>query len=479
MKIKVFLMPFLLCILCSAGSFQLSKRDVRRTTQVMLNHHVEYKEFSPLLARRSLKIFIEHFDSEKIYLTADEALAYLNPKDKDLKTIVTNYLKDDFTEYVALNQVIQKAILRSRSLREAAIQEITLQEEEAPPVFLKPHSNFAKDELELKQRIKAYLNQLLTRERQFSAKRLWDTKQKQKSFALWERRLRRNEESYFFVDAQGKKLPAGVCEHFLSMHVLKAIAKSLDAHTSFYTPEEAQEMRASLEKQFEGIGVILHEGIEGVMIVGLIKGGPAERSGRISVGDVIAGIDGNPVSELSYEEVLRKLQGIGQKQVRLELLHNTTESQEVVTVTLAREKILMQEERLVYSFESFADGIIGKLSLPSFYEGMDGTSCERDIKEALRALKKEGKLLGLVLDLRENSGGFLSQAVKVSSLFLSSGVVVISKYARGEIQYLRNLDIHSYYNGPLIILTSKASASAARNRRTSSARLWHWTHRWR
>jgi carboxyl-terminal processing protease len=148
---------------------------------------------------------------------------------------------------------------------------------------------------------------------------------------------------------------------------------------------------------------------------------------------------------------------MGSKDVSLGLKRQENQ----LKVALKREKILMQDDRLQYSFEPFADGIIGKLTLPSFYESSDASSCEMDIREALKKLKREGKLYGLVLDMRENLGGFLSQAVKVSGLFMTSGVVVISKYAQGEVQYLRNVDPRSYFNGPLVILTSKSSASAA------------------
>jgi carboxyl-terminal processing protease len=76
-------------------------------------------------------------------------------------------------------------------------------------------------------------------------------------------------------------------------------------------------------------------------------------------------------------------------------------------------------------------------------------------------MKRQGKVYGVVFDMRDNLGGFLSQAVKVSGIFMTSGVVVVSKYAQGEIQYLRNVDPRVYYDGPLVILTSKMSASAA------------------
>lgn len=119
------------------------------------------------------------------------------------------------------------------------------------------------------------------------------------------------------------------------------------------------------------------------------------------------------------------------------------------------------QKRLSWEAEPFGDGFIGKITLPSFYESANATSCEADIREALKELKKKGKLVGLVLDMRQNLGGFLTQAVKVAGLFITSGVVVVSRYAQSEIQYMRNVDPRVYYNGPFVILTSKASASAA------------------
>lgn len=451
MRFPLFVFPALILTLCSAGSFQLTRKDVRRATDMMLKLHVEHKEFSSLMARRSIKLYLEQFDPDKIYFTRREAAPFNDLKEERLSALVSNYLKDDLTEYATLNQAIQNAVVRARRLRAEAAAELI----QSDALFSLPKTanyiDFAKNETELKERIKTHLAYLVKREQQYSSTKNWDKEQIRQAVELWERRFHRLEDPYLNTDK--------MAEHFLCMHTLKAIAKSLDAHTSYYSPEEAHDMRASLEKQFEGIGIILREGIEGIAIVGLVKGGPAERSGRILVGDLILAIDGKSVVGLSYEEILRRLQEANRGQVHLEVKRSQTN--ERVKVALAKEKILMQEDRLTYSAEPFADGIIGKLVLSSFYESGDGSSCEKDIREALRQLKKQGNLLGVILDLRENSGGFLSQAVKVASLFLSSGVVVISKYSQGETHYLRNLDIHSYYNGPLVVLTSRASASAA------------------
>ncbi len=221
-------------------------------------------------------------------------------------------------------------------------------------------------------------------------------------------------------------------------------------------------MRTSLEKQFEGIGVVLREGIEGVEVADLIKGSPAQKCGHVQIGDFLIEIDGKSVASASYEEVLEELKGEGQKKVSLGLKRFDKEGHEqIVRVELQREKILMEEERVTFTLEPFGEGFIGKMVLPSFYESSDAPSCEMDMREALRQMKQKGKLLGLVVDMRENLGGFLSQAVRVAGLFITSGVVVISKYAQDEIQYMRHVDPRLYYNGPLVLLTSKMSASAS------------------
>jgi carboxyl-terminal processing protease len=453
---KFFVFPaVLLFALCSlSGVFQLKRTDVRVAMEEMLAYHVEYKEFSSFLARRSLRVYIQQFDAEKQYLLASEALPYLDLKEERSQSVVKNYYKDDLSEYANLNVTIQKAIVRARAYR-AEVERELIQSDELPKATSSvSHLDYATSERELKSRIKNQLTHILSVERSNGTLRAWNAEQRQKLFTLWERRFSRMENTY---------LPAaGLSDHYLCMHVLKALAKSLDAHSSYFSPEEAYEMRTSLEKQFEGIGVVLREGIDGVVIHAMIKGGPAERSGLIAPGDLLVEIDGAPMEGSSYDDVLKRLQGSGKGPIKLGLRRFDTQSaSQLYYVELRREKIVMQEDRVSYSFEPFGDGIIGKLNLPSFYESGEGSSCEMDLRVALKELKKRGKLQGLVLDMRENSGGFLTQAVKVTGLFITCGVVVISKYAKGETQYLRDLDGRSYYDGPLVILTSKGSASAA------------------
>ncbi len=435
-----------------AGPSSLSKGDIKRTMQEMLSYHVEFKEFSPLIAKRSFKLFIEQFDGEKCYLLLDEAKPFFELSEKTVQKVIEGYFRDDFSQYEQLSKLINESIIRAREIREEVERELILNEDSQVTVG-ESYAQYANGQDELRDRIRKRLVRFLAAEKKEKKKGEWNAERRKKIFAFLEKRLRRFESTYLTNDKH---------EHFLALHILKALARSLDAHTAFFSPEEAFEMRASLEKQFEGVGVVLREDVEGIVIVELIQGGPAHRSGKIVPGDLLVEIDGRSIRENSYEEALEKMKGNGKKEVVLGVSRQSEKgAEQKVRVSLQREKIVMQNERLQAFEEPFGDGVIAKLVLPAFYESEEGSSCERDMREALKKLKAKGKILGVVLDLRENSGGFLSQAVKTAGLFITSGVIVISKYAHGELQYLRDLDGRVYYTGPMLVLTSKASASAA------------------
>lgn len=453
---RYFLLPFILLstTLFSSLPSQLKKADVRNTVEEMLSYHVEYKELNPLLVKRCFKSYIEQFDGQKLFLLQSEVKPFLNLTSHNFESIIENYYFDEYPEFETLNRTIAKSIERARIFRHEIIRDLVTYGEGGEVQQGRVYAQHAKTAEELKERIRAQLVQFLISEKKSHETAAWTAARREKILALVEKRFQRYEKSYLS--------PEGKSEHNLALHILKAMARSLDAHTAFFSPTEAFEIRASLEKQFEGLGVVLKEGVDGVEISDLVVGGPAARSGQIQVGDMIVEVDGRSVVQASYEEVLEALKGDGRKEASLGVKRLETSGKESqIQVFLKREKILMQEDRLQWTAEPFADGFIGKLTLPSFYESTDTSSCEMDIREALKSLKKQGKLYGLVLDLRENLGGFLSQAVKVSGLFITSGVVVVSKYAQGEVQYLRTVDPRSYFNGPLVILTSKSSASAA------------------
>ncbi|NGX39557.1 MAG: Tail-specific protease [Chlamydiae bacterium] len=417
----------------------------------MLDFHVEHASLSPLLMQRAQKIYLEQFDSSKMYLLEDEVKGIESLSEKKIEKGIERYKKNDLTDFIALNVLVEKAVERSRRWREEMQKELILSTEGLQPVHGETYLSYAKNRQQLRNRVRKQLIRILSKEKEESTQQAWTPMKREKIFSFWESRFNRSEERYLSSNKIG--------EHQLAYHTLKALAKSLDAHTAYFSPEEALEMRISLNKEFYGVGIALKETIDGVMISNLIPGGPAEKSGQVEIGDQIIEINGKSVKEMSYSEILISLKGDGKSGLTLKLL--SRESGKQKEVFLKQEKIELLEERLQYTSHPYGDGHIGVLTLSSFYEGESAASAEADMREALKSLKKAGPLKGVILDMRENAGGFLSQAVKVAGLFITRGVVVISKYSDGEIKYLRNLDGTLHFDGPLIVLTSKASASAA------------------
>ena len=426
----------------------------------LFSFHIENKELNPAIVRRSMKIYIEQFDPDKSYLLESEIEPYLNLGDKRANEILGRMKKNDYSDFVALNQLIQKSILRAQTLRKELAQQL-VGEDWVVELISSPPSKYARTEKDLIDRQKNRMGRFYLFHK--SRTQLETSLRKAKVYFLFEKKARRSEYNYLFLKEDGSPLSQDKMEHLMALRIIKSFAKSLDTHTSFFSPEEAYEMRLGLEKQFEGVGVVLSEGIDGIMIAELLEGSPAELSNQIEVNDILVEIDGTAIADFSFEDVLDilKKKDRGEIVLGFKRLNAQTGKEIFYQVPLKKKPIVMNEERIQTGTETFGKGVIGKIALHSFYESSDGVSSEKDLKEAIRQFKQKGELLGLVLDLRENSGGFLSQAVRVAGLFISNGVIVISKYGKGEIHYLRNIVGKSYFSGPVVILTSKMSASAS------------------
>ena len=428
-RLMTFFLAFCFCWLMpvSAAVEQLSIGDIQRVVQKMFSYHIENKRFHPALVRRCIKIYIEQFDPEKCYLLESEVLPYLALSDAEVSRIIEHLEAQDYSDFFTLNALIETAISRAQKLRRDSIEEMISRE--TAPEMGAASSKYAVNEMEIAQRQKNRMVRFYLFHKNRTT--LDSFERRQKVFALFENKMRRAENQYLLSDPAG--LSKEKREHLSSLRILKAFAKSLDTHPAFFSPEEAHEMRMSLEKQFEGVGVVLSEGIDGVMITELIKGSPAEESGLIQINDLLVEIDGENVLQNSFEEVIEKLKKKDRGEIILgfKRFDVTANNETFFQVPLKKKPIVMNEERIRVGYEKHGDGIIGKIALYSFYETADGMSSEKDIKEALRALSEIGPIHGLVLDLRENSGGFLSQAVKVAGLFVSNGVIVVSKYAKG------------------------------------------------
>jgi carboxyl-terminal processing protease len=438
----------------------LKMEDIPRVMDRLFHFHIENKELSATLIRRSIKLYIEQFDPEKAYLLESEVIPFIQISESRAQEILEHVQDRDYRDFVALNRALEASILRAQRLRSLLGNELASGSASIKVSNASTPAHYASSEKDLIERQK---NRMVRFYLFHEGRTKLDTQERRlRVFQLFERKVQRAESNYILVN--NSQLSPERVQHLLSLRILKAFAKSLDTHTAFFSPEEAYEMRLSLEKQFEGVGVILSEGIDGVMIADLIEGSPAELSGRIRINDLLVEIDGQPIQQTAFEDVLDMLKKKDRSEIVLgfKRIEPGSKEESHYRVSLKKRPISMKEDRIKTSFERQDDGsIIGKIALYSFYEGGDGFSSEKDIKEAIRFFREQGELKGLVLDLRENSGGFLGQAVRVAGLFVSNGVIVISKYGKGDVHYLRNIVGKSFFSGPLVVLTSKMSASAS------------------
>ncbi|MCF7852564.1 MAG: S41 family peptidase [Simkaniaceae bacterium] len=458
-RLGMFFFYLSLLVSSAVDCKSLSLKDIHPIAMQMLTFHVEYNELSPLLVRRSFKLYIQQFDPMHTYLLQSEVNDYVNMSDRRAQEIVQRLLNRDYTDFERLNTIMQGSVQRARDIRAKALKTVESKRFQVNEIAVKPTTSYPKSVTELTEANQRLIEMWVLAESKGPHYDYYTDEERLKAFQIWERRQQKHENPYLFCDSSGQSLSLEEEDHYFSEHYLKAFAMSLDPHTMFFSREEVNHMRLSLHKQFKGIGVIIRESGKGPYIADVVKGGPADRSKRIYSGDLLIAIDGDRLEALEFDQILKKLEGKDFTKVVLTLKKPSDPAE--YEVVLRREQITMDDERLKYTVEPYGDGVIGVISFDAFYDNGRGISADKDLRRAFSELKKQGNLKGVVLDIRNNGGGFLSQAVKVAGVFIPRGVIAIAKYSNGEIQYSRDIDGSQFYDGPVVVLTSKGSASAA------------------
>ena len=268
----------------------------------------------------------------------------------------------------------------------------------------------------------------------------------------------------------------------------KAFALALDPHSSYLSPEDMEDFRIQMQLSLEGIGASLSNENGFTIIEELIPGGAAERTGLLKPKDKIIAVaqEGEkPVNVIDMElrDVIKMIRGKKGTKVTLTILRQAAKTDRFV-VTIVRDRIDIKEQEAKLTYETRRVGsreyIFGIIDLPSFYGGetSDKSSYE-DVKVLLE--KAKGRNVdGMILNLSRNGGGLLTDAVRIAGLFLDKGGVVATKDGQNNISILANgissrhdwggkISIRSFpredraaiYTGPLVVLTSRVSASAS------------------
>jgi carboxyl-terminal processing protease len=254
---------------------------------------------------------------------------------------------------------------------------------------------------------------------------------------------------------------------------LDALAQAYDPHSEYLSKADMKNFSINMGLSLVGIGAMLRSEDGYAKIESLVPGGPAQVDGRLKVGDRISAVAQGPadyvdVREMRLDKVVEMIRGKKGTHVRLLVIpSDATDPSHRKNVELVRDEIKLKDQEaradIIIRKDENGDPIkLGWLTLPSFYADMDKhqKSTTRDVLALLKRLKKEN-IVGLVIDLRRNGGGSLEEALSLTGLFLKSGPIVQTKDYNGSIRVSANPDPGIAYSGPMVVLTSRQSASAS------------------
>ncbi len=265
-------------------------------------------------------------------------------------------------------------------------------------------------------------------------------------------------------------------DEVLSLY-LDALAHAYDPHSDYLSPEQWDTLSIEMDLSLSGIGTTLQWDDGYCHIRSLSPGGPAARSGQIQPNDRIVAVaqqDQPPtdIVDLPLSQAVELIRGPEGSTVTLTLIPAEAPDDSVrKTVTLVRERVRLEDERakarlLDLPLPDHRTLRLGVIHLPSFYGeessggSEDTADASRDVSVLLRELQTLG-VKGVVLDLRENGGGSLPEAIRLTGLFLRKGPIVQTREANGRIKVADDPDSSVVYDGPLIVLTSRFTASAS------------------
>ncbi len=439
----------LLCLysVVEAKPPSLTPHDTKVKIQEILKAHVTYQEINEEIMKRAFLNYLDEIDPIKTYLIESETIEFTSPSDETVKKTVKAIQNADFSIFFNFHNKFLECIKRRNALEEEISSTPLLTNVKASDFKDLTWSSEVED---LKMRVlKIKSLQLETGEKLSAADKTQFTQK------LTKRRLNKEEELKGKTDEERKQI--------VLSHVLKAVSSALDSQTAYFTPSEAGQFMMQVQQKLYGIGAQLRDDLNGLSIVRLLEGGPALLSNKLKLNDKIIAVNNEPIIGLDITDAVDLIRGRKGTSVLLTVLRVSETlpvKEETVNVEIIRDEVVLTETRLESSCYPFGDGVIGIFHLFSFYED-DKNSSALDLYQAIDELKKTKNLKGVILDLRNNAGGLLKQAVAVTGLFISKGVVVSVKSNTGQIERLRNLDNQKIWDGPLLVLTNRASASAS------------------
>ncbi len=247
------------------------------------------------------------------------------------------------------------------------------------------------------------------------------------------------------------------------MAFMDAYTHSYDPHTDYFSPARSENFKIDMRLSLQGIGAEMREHNDYPEIVRLVPGGPASKSGKLQPTDRIVAVGQGKSGKLTdvvgmrLDEVVQMIRGAAGSDVRLQIIPQDGGATHIVTITRARIRLKDQaaSDHIIHVTRHGKRYTVGVIKLPSFYIG-----ASRDVHRLLDQLK-QAHVDGVIMDLRNNGGGALQEAVKLVGLFIRTGPVVQIRDADNRISVLGDRNPSVAYGGPLAVLVNRLSASAS------------------
>jgi carboxyl-terminal processing protease len=311
---------------------------------------------------------------------------------------------------------------------------------------------------------------------------------------IWRLRVKNDALTLMMADQTWEKAAETLRKRYERMHTdigkldaddafeyfMNAVAHTMDPHSNYLSAQDSEEYRIDMSLIYEGIGARLSAEDDFVEVVEVIKGGPADLDGKLKALDRITAVaegseEFTDVIGWQLEDVVDRIRGPGGSVIRLRILPGGAEPgspQEIIS--LMRDKVKLEEqaaksELREVTLDNGGSYRIGVITVPKFYQDFaaktsgedDYTSTSRDVTRLIKELEVEG-IDGIVMDLRQNGGGHLSEATELSGLFIDRGPVVQVKETTGQLEVHQDPSPSgAIYEGPLAVLVDRYSASAS------------------
>lgn len=458
-KIVLFI-PVLIGALISSTSFALDCKQVRLLTNYYFKMHFTYSEFNDELSKRSLDLFIKAWDPGKLYLLQSDIdrfeKQYSTTIDDAVLAANCNFIDDIVSTYN------QRFVERQKGIDEAIAKKHDFTVDEYMEVDQKkmPWAQTG-DELADRWRKRVKFQIMGIRETLTDESKIRTKMEKRMSIV----RKRHKETS---------------SDEVMGIY-LNAFASALDPHSDYMGPDELEDFRINTRLSLEGIGAVLRSDDGFTTIQSLVAGGAAAQSGQVKKGDkIIAVAQGDKpavdVVDMDLKEVVKLIRGHHDTEVKLTITRDEKGKNTQRIVALKRQKVQLTDKAAKSQIKivKVGEGVtaknikVGVITLLSFYMDFEGRqnkeknfkSSSADMLREIEAVKKAGAQV-VVLDLRNNGGGSLDEAVTISGLVINSGPMVQIRGSNGTNTLLEDKDSGVAWAGPLAVMINRQSASAS------------------